>query len=175
MRILGRVALLVGLWLLAWGEVSLANVVSGVAVAIVLLVAFPPALRTTGGLRFSAIGAVRLAVYVVVQLAQSNIVMAREILRRRPDTRPGVLAHRLARPSEEVVTVMSSVIALSPGTMTVDVDPDSRVIYVHFFLLRDVEAARASLTRLEELAVHAIADRRQVPPDPSPTPTKEPS
>ncbi len=157
MRIVGRVALLVGLWLLAWGEVSLGNVVSGVAVASALLVAFPPGPRASGGLRFSAIGTGRLAVYVLVQLVNSNVVMARQILRCRPEAAPGVLAHRLREPSEEVVTVMSSVIGLSPGTMTVDVDAESRTIYVHFFLLRDLEAARTSLSRLEDLSVQAIA------------------
>ncbi len=173
MRNVGRVALLVGLWLLAWGEVSLANVVSGVAVATALLVAFPPGPRASGRLRFSAIGASRLAVYVVVQLVNSNVVMARQILGHRPDGRPGVLAHRLGQPSEEVVTVMTSVIALSPGTITVDVDPDSTTIYVHFFLLRDLEAARSSLARLEDLAVHAVAARKRA--QPARAETKEPS
>ena len=42
MRKGGRVVLLVGLWLLAWGEFSLANVLSGIAVAVGLLAAFPP-------------------------------------------------------------------------------------------------------------------------------------
>lgn len=163
MRIGGRVALLVALWLLAWGEASVANIVSGVAVAAALLVAFPPGPRATGGLRFSAMGAGRLAVYVLRQLVISNVVMARQILRRRPDVRPGVLAHRLGQPSEEVVTVMTSVIALSPGTMTVDVDAESRVVYVHFFFLRDLDAARAALIRLEDLAVRAVAGRKEHP------------
>lgn len=170
MRIGIRIALLVGLWLLAWGELSTANVVSGVAVAAALLVAFPPGPRASGRLGFSAIGAGRLAVYVLVQLVNSNVVMAGQILRRRPDVRPGVLAHRLGQPSEEIVTVMTSVIALSPGTMTVDVDAASTTIYVHFFLLRDHDAARASLRRLEDLAVHAVAARK-----PGRTQTKEPS
>ena len=164
MRIVGRVALLVGLWLLAWGEVSVGNVGSGVAVASALLVAFPPGPRASGHLQFSAIGAGRLAMYVLVQLVKSNAVMAGQILRRRTETVPGVLAHHLRDPSEEVVTVMTSVIALSPGTMTVDVDAESRIIYVHFFLLRDVEAARTSLSRLEDLAVQAIGARERVHP-----------
>jgi multicomponent Na+:H+ antiporter subunit E len=161
-RIAGRIALLVALWLLAWGEASVANVVSGVAVAAALLVAFPPGPRATGDLRFSAVGAGRLAVYVLVQLVISNVVMAGQILRRRPDVRPGVLAHRLGQPSEEVVTVMTSVIALSPGTMTVDVDAASSVVYVHFFFLRDLEAARTSLRRLEDLAVRAVAGKKEI-------------
>jgi multicomponent Na+:H+ antiporter subunit E len=157
MRILGRVVVLVALWLLAWGEISLGNVVSGIAVASTLLVAFPPARPAGERVRLRFAGAARLGGYAVIQLVTSNLVMAREILKRRPSARPGVLAHRLQRPSEEIVTLMTSVIALSPGTMTVDVDRDSTTIYVHFLLLRDVDAARASLSRLEQLVVRTIA------------------
>jgi multisubunit Na+/H+ antiporter MnhE subunit len=46
--------------------------------------------------------------------------------------------------------------------MTVDVDADSSCIYVHFFHLDDPEAARASIARLERLAVGAIPHQRQV-------------
>jgi multicomponent Na+:H+ antiporter subunit E len=166
------VTLLVGLWLLAWGQVSVANAISGVAVAAALLVAFPPDRRPAGRLRVSVAGLGRLAAYVVHQLVSSNAVMTREILRRRPRSHQGVVAHRLRQPSEEVVTLMSSVIALSPGTMTVDVDRASETIYVHFLLLHDVEAARASLERLERLAVGAIAAHRP-PPHVLPTPPED--
>ena len=161
MRITGRLALLVTLWLLAWGQITLANVMSGTVVATALLVAFPLRSRR-GGLRPSAAGIGRLGVYVVTQLVISNILMTRQILSRRIDVKPGVLAHRLQQPSEEVVTLMTSIIALSPGTMTVDVDRASSVIYVHFFPLRDLAAARATLDRLERLAAGALgAPHRQ--------------
>jgi multicomponent Na+:H+ antiporter subunit E len=156
MSMLARVALLVMLWLLAWGQITVGNVISGAAVATALLVAFPPVAHSRPRLRVSPAGAARLAGYVVTQLVSSNIVMTREILRRRSSIRPGVLAHRLRAPSEEVVTLMTSIIALSPGTMTVDVDPGSTTIYVHFLFLRDVNAARASLNRLERLASQAV-------------------
>ena len=162
-----RIVLLVGLWLLAWGEVTLANVISGVVVASALLLAFPPSSRAGPRVRVRPGGVARLAAYVVIQLVSSNVVMARVICRRRPALRPGVLAHRLHRPSEEIVTVMTSVIALSPGTMTVDVDRDSTTIYVHFLLLGDVAAARASLARLEQLAVHAVAVVDEAPASPA--------
>ena len=173
MRLLGRVTRLMALWLLAWGEITLANVLSGTLVAAALLAAFPPERRTHGRLRISALGVARLAAYAAAQLVISNIVMTAQIIRRRPDPHPGVIAHRLQHPSEEVATVMTSVIALSPGTMTVDLDRHSSTIYVHFFRLRDVDAARSSLDRLERLAVHAIA---AVDPDDNPVGTepKEP-
>lgn len=156
MILLLRLALLVALWLLAWGELSLANVLSGILAAAAILIAFPTRRRPGAGVRFGLLGALRLVGYVGVQLVLSNLVMAAEILRRRPRVQHGVLAHRLRRPSEEVVTVMTSIIALSPGTMTVDVDRASSTIYVHFFRLTDVDAGRAELARLEELVAGAI-------------------
>jgi multicomponent Na+:H+ antiporter subunit E len=168
---LGLAALLVVLWILAWGQFTLANVLSGVVVAAVLLLAFPRR-RREGSLRFSAAGIARLAGYVVTQLITSNIVMTRQILRRDTARRPGVLAHRLERPSAHVATVMSWVIALSPGTMTIDVAGDSSVIYVHFYELEDVDAARAYLVRLEHLVTSAIAARTDLG---RPIATKEPS
>ena len=156
MRSAGRVALLVVVWLLAWGDISLANLVSGVAVAAALLVAFPLGSLSHGRTRLEPAGVARLALHVVAQLVTSNLLMMREIVRRRSDATPGVVAHRLRRPSEEAVTVMTSVIALSPGTMTADVDRESTTIYVHFFRLDDVAAAHASLAHLEQLVVDAV-------------------
>lgn len=48
MRLFTRLLLLVALWLLAWGEVTVANVLSGTAVAAVLLVVFPPTRQPRG-------------------------------------------------------------------------------------------------------------------------------
>jgi multicomponent Na+:H+ antiporter subunit E len=163
----GLVALLVTLWILAWGQITLANLLSGVVVTVALLLAFPPGRATPGDLRFDALGALRLAAYVLSQLVLSNAVMARQILRRDTARTPGVVAHRLHRNSEHVATVMSSVIALSPGTMTVDVARDSSTIYVHFFDLTDVDAARAGLARLERRVTHAIAGGLPVGPAPA--------
>jgi multicomponent Na+:H+ antiporter subunit E len=156
-RLVWRITLLVTLWLLAWGEISLANVLSGTAVAGALLLAFPARRRRGAKLRFSAAGILRLAAHVATQLTISNIVMVRQILRRRTGAAPGVLAHRLQTPSEEVLTLMTSIIALSPGTMTADITQDSSVVYVHFFHLKDRRAAHASLELLERLVVDAIA------------------
>jgi multicomponent Na+:H+ antiporter subunit E len=162
-RALGRVAVLVLLWLLAWGDLSAANVVSGAAVAVALLVAFPPDRRDHDHVRVSLLGVLRLAGYVARQLVTSNVQMTATILRRRPGLDAGVLAHELKERSDEVVALMTSVIALSPGTMTVDVSRDASTIYVHFLRLDDIDVARASLRRLEELVERAVSHPRSVP------------
>ena len=163
MRLAVRLALLVALWLLAWGELSPANILSGMAVGGALFVMFP--LGTAGGPRAhaSALGIARLGAYVLVQLLLSNLVMARAIARGRLRTRSGVIAHHLTTPSEIVATVMTSIIALSPGTMAVDVDDDASLVKIHFFDLTDPDGAHASLARLERLVTNAIRPEGRAP------------
>ena len=157
MRATGLVAGLVALWLLAWGEVSLANVASGVVVAVALLLAFPPRARGhEHGARLRPLGALRLVVYVAGQLFTSNYLVAREVLSPRRRVRSGVLAYELQHPSDEVLTLMANVSALTPGTMTVEASREPAVLSVHFLLLEDVGRARRSLARLERLAAGAL-------------------
>lgn len=170
MRMPWRPALLVILWLLAWGELTLANLLSGAAVAAALLLAFPARRRSSARLHPSLSGLARLAAYIATQLVVSNVVMTKQILRRRPELTPGVIAHRLETPSEEVLTLMTSIIALSPGTMTADITPNSSVVYVHFFRLTDPDAAHATLQRLERLVVNAIGPTTPNPPMPEASP-----
>jgi len=151
-----RVVSLVALWLLAWGDASVANVVSGLAVAALLLIAFPPGRHRPGAPRVRPGGVLRLIAHVLAQLVPANVLVAREIVTRRSRVRTGVLAYRLQHPSAEVMALVANVIALTPGTMTVEATLDPPVIYVHFLLLHDVEAARRSIARLERLAVGAL-------------------
>jgi multicomponent Na+:H+ antiporter subunit E len=148
--------LLVSFWLLAWGEISVANVVSGIVVAAALLLAFPPYRPTVSGRSISPMGTARLVLYVLGQLVPSNVLVTREILSRRSRIRTGVVAHPLEEPSDAVLSLMAHVIALTPGTMAVEATNDPPVLYVHFLLLDDVAEARRTMARLERLAVAAL-------------------
>ncbi|MCB0976634.1 MAG: Na+/H+ antiporter subunit E [Acidimicrobiales bacterium] len=159
MRSAGRLVLLTVLWMFAWGSFTPASVLSGIAVSIGLLALFPPG--QPHDVKIRPLGSLRLAGHVVVQLLASNLVMARQILSRRPALRQGVVTHHLGVPSEEVVTVMTSILALSPGTMTVGASPDSSTIQVHVLTLDDLTSMGRSLARLEDLVVGAVGPGRR--------------
>lgn len=154
-RMAARVAALLALWLLAWGEVSLANILSGLVVAVALLVAFP-ARQQSPHSSIRVLGMLKLAGYVLVQLVPTNVLVTREVLARRSRIRSGVLAYRLQHPSDAVLSLVANVVALTPGTMTVEATREPPTIYVHFLLLDDVEQAREGIARLERLAVGAL-------------------
>jgi multicomponent Na+:H+ antiporter subunit E len=156
MSFVTRVVVLTLLWLLAWGEFSSGFLLSGVAVAVLVLVALPPAQGFDLKLRFKAWGVVRFLWFVAGQLIVSNLLVAREVVTPRSRVHTGVLAYHLQTSSDEVLTLMANVTALAPGTMTVEATRQPPVVYVHFLVMHDREQAMRTLRRTEMLAVAAL-------------------
>ena len=159
---MGLVVTLVALWLLLWGDLSVANVASGVLVALGLLAVFPlarPAAATRRVVRPLALA--RLVGYLALELVVSNLVVARVILSPKARTRTGVVACPLRTDSDRMVTALCNLIALSPGTMMVDVSDDA--LYVHALLLRDLDEVRRDVGRLQALLLAAFPAERGAP------------
>jgi multicomponent Na+:H+ antiporter subunit E len=110
--------------------------------------------------RVHPIALIHLVAYVLAQLAVSNVLVAREIISRRSRVRTGVVGYSVRHPSDLTLTLMANILALSPGTMPVDVSDDPPMLYVDFLLLSDVDAARRTMERLETLVVAAVETQR---------------
>ena len=156
MKFAARVAALVALWLLAWGSIAPAKIAAGVVLAVVLLLLFPSSRAPTPDLRFRPLATVRLVGYVLVQLVTSNLLVAREVLSRRSNVRTGVIAHPMGNAPDAAVALLANLIALTPGTMTVEATRSPACVYVHFLLLDDVEDARHAIGTLDRLVSDAL-------------------
>ena len=151
MRTARRVVLLTAVWVLLWGELSVANVASGVIVATVVLALFPPGTDAEADRRMRPAAAVRLAGYVLGQIVVSNAQLTRQILGRRPNVRTGIVACPLHTASEGTMTFLANVLTLGPGTIPVHVQAEPPVIYLHVLRADDPDAVRRQVARLEAL------------------------
>ena len=152
------VAALTAVWLMLWDRITLPNAAAGVVVACVVLVVFPTArrVREARPAVIRPLAVLRLAGYIAVQLVISNWLVAREILARRSRIRTGIVACRLHTDAPGLITMLANIVALSPGTMTVDVRAEPPTLYVHVLMLRDVIAARREVAHLEHLVLRAF-------------------
>lgn len=158
-------ALLVGwftvLWIVLWRDPSVANVLSGVAIALVVLAVFPPH-RVTGD---HALRPLRLAVflgYFAWKLVVSNLVVAREIVTPRDHIRTGIVAVPMVACSDLMVTIVANAISLTPGTLTLEVRRDPPTLFVHVLHLHDLDQVRRDIRTLQRLAVRAIGSTEAV-------------
>lgn len=156
----GAIAALVVVWVLLWGELSPANVLSGIGVSIGLLIAFPLGQVEHVEHRMHPRGAVVLVAYFVEELVRSSLRVAADVLRGPSAVRTGIVSCPLRVDSIGLVTFMANLIALSPGTMVIDVTRDPTVLHVHVLVLDHPDKVRARVAHLEELAVAAMGGPR---------------
>ncbi|MCW1820214.1 Na+/H+ antiporter subunit E [Mycolicibacterium conceptionense] len=145
-------------WVLLWGSFSVANIVSGLAVAAVITVLLPlPAVPVEG--RVHLLSLARLVVQVAVWLVMSSFQMAWLAVKPGPLPVNAVLRAHLAVKSDLVLALGVNIINLTPGTIVLEIDQTRRLIYVHVV---DVGSERAihrfhnQITTLQRLLVAAF-------------------
>ena len=126
MNALGLGAVLLAIWLLLWGSVSVANVLSGIAV--VLLIAWLVGLgRLRRGRPDDPPGRhLPLRRAVVVGMVRANAVLTREIVTPRVVDHHGRRRRSAAVCSDGLLTLIANVLALTPGTLPLEVDEQRR-------------------------------------------------
>ena len=150
----GAVSLVV--WVLLWGDLSPGNVLSGVAVAALLMVVFPNDGPLWPRHYFDPIAALRFVRYFLWNIVISNVVLSREILSPHSSIRTGVVVVPMPDCSPAIITFIANVTALTPGTMAVQVSNEPPELSVHVLLLYDVDEARAAVDKLRYLTVRAF-------------------
>jgi multicomponent Na+:H+ antiporter subunit E len=147
---------LVGMWVLAWGSLSVANVLGGLAVAGFLLWLAPDKWTNRERLHVRPVATARLAAFVLGEVVKSNVVLIGAVLARRSRVHTGVMAVPLPDCSDGLLTVISNVVAITPGTSPLHLTRYPTVLYVHVLDMRDEESTRRGVQRLADLAYAAF-------------------
>ena len=150
------------LWVELWGVVSIANILGGLLVGLVLLVVLGSrdALHPLEGLRpRGLVPLLRLAGVFVVQLVQANLRVAGEVLRPHPQLRRGIVRVELAPMTDAVATLIANFITLTPGTLSIDLQhrEGGRMLYMHVLDLEDADEERERVHELERLVCAAFS------------------
>lgn len=91
------------------------------------------------------IRAAELLLFFLWELVLANLRLARDVVRPLSDLRPAVVAIPLDLDTDVEITLLSTLITLTPGTLSLDVSSDRKVLYIHAMHGSDVEKLRAGL------------------------------
>ncbi|WP_109528996.1 MULTISPECIES: Na+/H+ antiporter subunit E [Nocardia] len=152
-----------------WGDLSVGNLLAGLVIATVVMVALPlPTLPGTG--HFNPLPLVELAVVSSYYALESSFQVAWLAVRPAPTPVSGVLRVNLSTRSDLVLVLCTDLLNLIPGTMVLEIDRQRCVVYVHVL---DVSSDHAvdkfyrTTRRLERLLVDAFERpvRKTPPPE----------
>jgi multicomponent Na+:H+ antiporter subunit E len=91
------------------------------------------------------------------ELLVANLRVAYEVLTPRYQMRAAIIAIPLDAQSDLEITVLANLITLTPGTLSLDVSPDRKTLYIHAMHVHDVEKFRNDIkVRLERRVIEVF-------------------
>lgn len=146
-----------------WGDLSVANVLAGLVLGTIVMIALPlPRMPVTG--RFHPFAIVQAIVIGTYYAVESSLQIAWFALRPGPPPVSGVLRVGLSTRSDLVLVLTTDLLNLIPGTMVLEIDRARCLVYVHVLDVgseKAVEKFYRQTRTLERLLITAF--ERSVP------------
>lgn len=160
---------LTAVWLLLWGNLSAANTLSGLLVAVLITTMLPlPVVPVEG--RLHPVSLLRLIVQIAWYLAESSVQVAWLAIRPGPLPPTGVLRAQLSIKSELVLVFAANIVTMLPGSVVLEIDQVRRILYCHVIDAgseRAIGAFHRQIAQVERLLVATF--ERDVDWRPAPT------
>jgi multicomponent Na+:H+ antiporter subunit E len=94
------------------------------------------------------------------EIIRANIDVAYRVLHPRLPINPGIVKVKTILKSDTALTFLANSITLTPGTMSVDIDADNGILYVHWIDVKakDIESATNIIVKRFEKILKKIFD-----------------
>lgn len=128
-------------WLPVTGNVSAGNFLLGFVVGYAALwISLGRPGRTSYFRKVARL--VRFSAYFLGEMVSSTLRVAADVVTPTHHMRPAVVAVPLDVETDVEITLLASLVTLTPGSLALDVSSDRGILFVHVMYVRDVEDAR---------------------------------
>jgi multicomponent Na+:H+ antiporter subunit E len=144
------------IWAALQGALNATNFVIGFLVSAAVIYVFrqmffEPRYFTKTGL------AVKLVLVFFRELIKANLSVLRIVFSPRLRVRSGVIAVPTELRSDVALTMLANMITLTPGTLTLDISPDRRYLFVHTLNLDDPEGVKREIRLAFEVYLEELS------------------
>lgn len=142
-------------WALLKGGINPVNLVWGYVLGAIAMFLFRPVKPLDTLTRKVGAFLVLLLVFLW-ELLKADWWVLKIVLSRSPRTRSGIIAFPLELRSDWGITLLSNMITLTPGTITLEVAPDRRLLYVHVVDIGDPEGVKQDIKNAFERRIKEV-------------------
>lgn len=135
------------IWAAVTGQVTVVNLVTGFVIGYVVLWMVRRAVGPSSSYFLKVRQVAGFAVFYLWELILANLRVAYDVVTPTHHMRPGILAIPLDARTDVEITMLANLITLTPGTLSLDVSTDRRVLYIHAMYIDDAEAVRRRVKR----------------------------
>lgn len=132
-------------WAALQGDFSLSNLIVGYAISWTILAVLARGGVLPSTFNSKAFSALALAGFFVRELLRANVRVAIDVLRPQGVLRPAVVAVPLDVRTDREILLLSMLINITPGSVTIDLSDDRRTLFVHVMHMVSAEATRREI------------------------------
>jgi multicomponent Na+:H+ antiporter subunit E len=130
--------LLTLIWAALTGKFSYGNFIFGFSLTyLILYVLDPKGSRSSYFKRVPQV--IGFFVFFIKELIKANIQVAYDVVTPQDYMEPGIVAVPLDAKTDIEISILANLITLTPGTLSLDVSTDRKVLYVHGMYVSDKE------------------------------------
>lgn len=100
---------------------------------------------------------IKLASLFLKELVLSNISVLKLIVQPTMPIRPAIFAMPTVLEQDWEITLLSSLITLTPGTVVIDISDDNKTLYIHSIDFEDIDEAVDSIRNTFEKAILEVS------------------
>jgi multicomponent Na+:H+ antiporter subunit E len=131
------------LWIGFTAQLTAANFLFGYALGYAILLATGRR-RTTVYFR-KVPEVLAFAGFFLKELVVSAARVAHDVITPTPHMSPAILGVPLDVTSDAEITLLACLITLTPGTLTLEISPDRKILYVHAMYVHNYDETRAAI------------------------------
>ncbi|MEX0951300.1 MAG: Na+/H+ antiporter subunit E [Gammaproteobacteria bacterium] len=91
------------------------------------------------------------------EIIKSNVRVAYEVLSPTHKMQPGVIGLPLEAESDAAITILANLITMTPGTLSLDVSNDRKMLFIHAMYINDEDTLRKDLKNLERRVLDLLS------------------
>lgn len=99
---------------------------------------------------------VRLLLLFLKELIVSSLMVVKQVIRPKLDMQPGIFCMETELKTDWEMTLLSLLITLTPGTVTMVVEPQKNKLYIHAIDVPDAEQAILSIKESFEKSIMEV-------------------
>lgn len=136
-------------WAILSGNVTMLNLGFGFALGYLAVAVLQPAAPALRGYSQRVPRFILFLGFFTKELIKANFKVALDVLTPRWMMKPGVIGIPLEAKTDLEITMVANLISLTPGTLSLDVSTDRRMLFIHAMFLHDEKNLRRDLLEIE--------------------------
>ena len=135
-------------WTFLTGHFTYTNIIIGFVIGYIAILISRPQPESSKYLK-KIPNIISFTFFFLWELTKANLKVAHDVSTPRNYMRPGIVSYPLEAKSDLEITLLMNLITLTPGTLSLDVSSDRKLLYIHAMYIDDVDEFRNEMKHFE--------------------------